>query len=365
MEKKVNLDDPESIERTDPSGMLKAVLDFPNQIRRALEVGRSGSRLPSVQGMDGVVVLGMGGSGISGDVVACLAADRGLALPVFTVKGYGLPSFVGRDTLVFAVSYSGNTEETLSAASAAHKRGARLVAVASGGKLSEAAGKWGIPLYSIPAGLQPRAALGYLFVPILRALEESGLLSGVSEDLEKTAEVLDERSAEFSPDRALEDNATKRLAKDLMGYLPVIYGSEGFPSVAALRWKAQFNEMAKVPAFYNSFPELNHNETVGWLHLEEVCSRAHVVVLRDPDEHPRLEKRIGITMDLLEGSVGRMTQVCARGDTTVGKLLDVIYFGDWVSVYLAIALGQDPTPVERIEELKKRLASNGVSGDNP
>ncbi len=356
MELKLDLEDPAGFAAVDPSDMLGAVERFGDQVREALSIGRSVADLPPAEGLHAVVVLGMGGSGISGDVVSVLAPPAGLRAPVVTVKGYSLPSWVDSSTLVFAVSYSGNTEETLDCFDQAAEAGARLVAVTSGGRLAELAGESGITTFRIPGGMQPRASLGYLFVPILCCLEGMGIVEGTTAALAGAAGMLDERSSEFGRDSGLDSNPTKRLAKDLAGYVPVIYGSEGPLSVAALRWKAQLNENAKVPAFHNSFPELNHNETVGWQNLEEFGSSCHLVVLRERGEHPRVEKRIDITLDLLSGSIGHTAQVCARGENPVERLLDLMYFGDFTSVYLALALGQDPTPVRRIEELKKRLA---------
>lgn len=352
----VDMDNIEELSACDRSGMLEALKRFPGQLREAIQIGGSDVTLPPADDLNAIVVLGMGGSGISGDVVSVIAGGGGLTLPVITVKGYRLPPLVGRRTLVFAVSYSGNTEETLDCFNQALDRGARLVAVSSDGRLAELAAEHRVPCFRIPGGLQPRASLGYLFVPILSALERMGLLSGKIAEVRAAAEMLDARSREYDVEVPLGDNPTKRLAKDLLGYLPVVYGSEGLLAVAALRWKEQFNENAKIPSFYNWFPELNHNETVGWNNLADVCSRCHLVVLREADEHPRVEKRIRITLDLLSDSVGHITQVCARGDNLVERLLDVIYFGDYTSVYLALAIQQDPTPVTRIEELKKRLA---------
>jgi glucose/mannose-6-phosphate isomerase len=352
----VNLDDVQRLTRDDPSGILSVVEDFPKQVRVALEIGRSDISLPDASGVDSVVVLGMGGSGISGDVVGALAPLAGLKVPVLTVKGYQLPAYVGSNTLVFAVSYSGNTEETLDCVEQAHKAGARMVAVSSGGKLAQIAGERGVSLFEIPGNMQPRASLGYLFVPIVCSLERMGLISGLVEQLQETVELLEDRSREHGGASPTDANPTKRLAKDLVGYLPVVYGSEGPLAVAALRFKAQLNEMAKIPTFHNAFPELNHNETVGWQNLQEICSRTHLVVLREQGEHPRVARRVDITLDLIDGSVGHMTQVWARGETAAARLLDLVYFGDFVSVYLALALEQDPTPVTRIEELKKRLA---------
>lgn len=356
MEPGIDLDNTAELATVDTEDMLGVLERFVEQVSEALDIGRSEVALPPAQGLKTVAVLGMGGSGISGDVVSALAAEGGLSLPAVTVKGYGLPTYVGGDSLVFAVSYSGNTEETLDALDQAFERGASVVAVSSGGRLSEMARQKGIPLFAIPKGLQPRASLGYLFIPIVCALERMGMVSGIVAKLEGAVGMLMERRAEYGMAAPLDENPAKRLAKDLVDYLPVVYGAEGYLSVAALRWKAQFNEMAKIPSFYNSFPELNHNETVGWQNLADVCSRCHLIVLGEPALHERVEKRVRITLDLLQGSVGHITRVCARGENAVERLLDLVYFGDYVSVYLALALGQDPTPVIRIEELKRRLA---------
>lgn len=354
----VDLDSVEDLARVDKSGMLDVVERFPKQVSEALEIGRSDLDLPHPGGVKEVVILGMGGSGVSGDVVSAIAGVEKLGIPVVTVKGYRLPLHVDEDSLVFPVSYSGNTEETIQCYNDAKERGARMVAVTSGGEIARMAGEDGIPCFKIPSGFQPRASLGYLFIPIISTLERIGLVSGVVEQLEAAVQLLSDHSKEYSPAAALDDNPCKRLAKELAGYLPVIYSSEGLLSVAALRWKAQINENAKVPAFYNVFPELNHNETVGWSQLEDVCEKTHLVILRDVEEYPRVEKRIKITADLIENHIGRVSQVCARGRNPLERLMDIIYFGDFTSVYLALALGQDPTPVERIEELKKRLAAD-------
>ena len=208
----VNLDDVQRLTRDDPSGILGVVEDFPKQVRVALEIGRSDISLPDASGVDSVVVLGMGGSGISGDVVGALAPLAGLKVPVLTVKGYQLPAYVGSNTLVFAVSYSGNTEETLDCVEQAHKAGARMVAVSSGGKLAQIAGERGVSLFEIPGNMQPRASLGYLFVPIVCSLERMGLISGLVEQLQETVELLEDRSREHGGASPTDANPTKRLA---------------------------------------------------------------------------------------------------------------------------------------------------------
>jgi glucose/mannose-6-phosphate isomerase len=352
------LDHKEKLAEIDASDMLGVLARFPGQLREAEEISAAVEGLPSGDGVSSVSVLGMGGSGISGDVVGALVSGS-LPVPFATHKGYDLPAYVGAGSLVFAVSYSGNTEETLTATEDALAREARVIAVTSGGKLEELAKGNGLPVFKIPGGQQPRASLGYLAVPILCALEKMGLVTGFLSLLEPAAKMLDERAVEYSVDNSVDDNPTKRLARDTVGYLPVIYGSEGFIAVAAKRWKAQFNENAKVPAFDNQFPELNHNETVGWQHLEDICSMCHLIMLRDDSQSSRIARRIELTSELIHDDVGHITSVWARGDNPLERLFDLIYFGDCVSVYAALAIGQDPTPVTRIEDFKKRLAAGG------
>jgi glucose/mannose-6-phosphate isomerase len=352
----VDLDSAAELASIDISDMLGVLEGFPEQVSEAVSIGRSEIALPSLSSPRNVAVLGMGGSGISGDVVAALAAENGLRVPVTTVKGYRLSPFIDADSLVFAVSYSGNTEETLEALDAAMERRAAVVAVSSGGQLRALAHERGIPIFEIPGGMQPRASLGFLFVPIICALERLGMVKGLVEQISSAVAMLEHRRDEYGVAAPLEANPAKRLGKDLVGFMPVVYGTEGYLAVAASRWKAQFNEMAKVPSFHNQFPELNHNETVGWQNLEPVCRQSHIVVLAEPGMHERVEKRIRITLDLIRDFVGHTTRVCARGANATERLLDLIYFGDYASVYLALALDQDPTPVARIEDLKKQLA---------
>ncbi len=354
----VDLDDKESFSRIDVSKMLEVVLRFPEQLRDAMRIAQADVILPEPSSIRNIVVFGMGGSGISGDIAQAMASGVS-PVPVICLKGYTVPNFVGDGTLAFSVSYSGNTEETLEATRVALERGARVIGITSGGALGELLREKGVFFFEIPSGFQPRAAVGYLCVPLLLSLERCKVMPGIGAELEKAVELAEHRAEEYGPDNPTEANPTKRLAKGLFGYLPVIYGSEGFIWVAAMRWKTQINENAKYPAFFNSFPELNHNETVGWKNLGEICRLAHIIVLREDGEHQRTKLRVEITTEILGRSVARITQVCARGTTRTEKIFDLLYFSDFLSVYLSLLLGEDPTPVERIAELKRRLEAYG------
>ncbi|MFA5866552.1 MAG: bifunctional phosphoglucose/phosphomannose isomerase [Actinomycetota bacterium] len=348
------LNDPETIKSIDISDMLGVIGAFPAQCREAVSLAESFDFGKLSGDVSSIVTLGMGGSGIGGDIVKALLEPKS-KVPVNVCKGYSLPAFVGPDTLVFAISYSGGTEETLTTLQRAADVGSKIIAVTSDGSLEKEAKKRGFPVIKVPGGLQPRAALGYLSLTVVVVLEKLGFIEDVRADIEETLGILEMMSEHMSPDSPAGNNIAKQLAGRLYEKMPVVYGSEGTPAVAALRWKCQFNENSKVPAFWHQFPELNHNEIVGWQELGEVAKRCCLITLRSPGENPRTRKRVEISLPLLEGVVGESLQVWSEGDSELARLYSLIYLGDFTSVYLAILNGVDPTPVERIQLLKKKL----------
>jgi glucose/mannose-6-phosphate isomerase len=349
-----DLDDPEVLARTDPKGFLKLVEEFPQQVADGWLLGKQLARLPYAGGIDGVVVLGMGGSGISGNVLRA-AMGVGFVLPVRVSKGYGIPGWVGPSTLVFAVSYSGETEETLEAYRKAHAAGARIVAVCSGGTLARWSDEHGYPMVPLKAGLQPRAALGYLSMPMLAVCQGLGL-DNYESDVAETVEVLQARTAALGRDVPMADNLAKRLAQSLAGTIPVIYGAEGLGAVAAYRWKCQLNECSKIHAFENTLSEMNHNEVMGWsAGGPQAGSRFAMIGLRHPGEHPRIRDRFAVTVPLLAERAAFSAEVHTGASSALARLLDLIYVGDFVATYLAIAQGIDPTPIDMIDEVKARL----------
>lgn len=345
------LDDPDAISRADPSDFLGVVESFSQQLvearRRALET----KVLPPADGVTSIAVLGMGGSGLSGDVLRVVLGPD-YPLPIVSVKGYELPGWVGPDTLVFAVSYSGNTEEILEAFEKALERKARVLAVASGGKLLDRAAEEFLGFIQVPGGLQPRAALGYLATPVLVACERLGVASSVLPQVEEAIEVLQRRSQEWGREVPADQNVTKQTAELLAGKVPVVYGSEGLGEVAAYRWKCHLNECSKAPAFSAAFPELNHNEIVGWGGSQGVGPFAFVF-LRHRGEHPRTEGHVGFTERQVPGPSAVVT---SEASSPLARLLELIYHGDFAATYLAILRGVDPAPVEVIEALKRELS---------
>jgi glucose/mannose-6-phosphate isomerase len=361
-----NLDDPAVLAATDPTDFLGSVEQFPVQVEEAWKLGAEAADLPEGEGVSALAILGVGGSGISGDAVRGVLGARS-RLPVHTLRGSDLPAWVGRNTLVFAVSYSGNTEETLRLFEQARDRGARVVALTSGGAMGECAGNAGAAVVRLPEGLQPRAALGYLTIPILVVLERLGLGPQVTDVLAETVDLLQRRAAEYGRPSLARDNVAKRLAVSLAGKLPWVYGSEGLSEVAAYRWKCQMNECAKVPCSSSFFPELTHNEVVGWSGLTQLTrTNAALVVLRHDGESSAMARRIDATLRLVRGSFAFATEVRAagaEGSSELARFLDLTYLGDFTATYLAIATGVDPAPVEPIDRLKRELVATPDAGE--
>ncbi|CAN5260820.1 bifunctional phosphoglucose/phosphomannose isomerase [soil metagenome] len=345
------LDDEEQRDAVDPSGALGDVEATPRQWRSARD-------LPAVRAdtddADAVIVLGMGGSGISGDVLATLAADR-LPVPVVVHKGYGLPAYAGPRTVVAAVSYSGGTEETLSGAEEAVARGARLLAITSGGALAELASGAGAALVRVPGGGMPRHSLGWLAVPLLTAF---GLDDGFDQALAAQEAVLDSWASAVPTSH----NPGKQLAARLRdGTVACCYGSQGLGALAALRLKCQLNENAKLPAFAASVPELCHNEVVGWEGESDLAGRAALLWLSDPEEHPRNARRVDALTALLGDALAWSARLEAVSGPPLARLASLVLQADLLSVYTALVREVDPTPIASIAALKDALARQGAA----
>jgi glucose/mannose-6-phosphate isomerase len=347
------LDDPANVLRHDPKGMYGLFCAFPEQIERAVEIARA-APLPRWGAKPDLALLtGLGGSAAGGDFVRCLFEAQARA-PFLVNRDYHLPTFVGPGALVFACSYSGNTEETLSAYADAKRRGASIVAVTSGGRLAELAGADGFPLILVPAGQPPRTALGYLLMPVVVACAQMGLIPEA--DCSRLVAFLKGCVAAWSLDAPFEANPTKRLAQALHGRLAVLYGLGSWQAAVANRWKGQINENAKVMAFCNAFPELNHNEILGWVKAgEQGVARWAAVVLEDGTESPKMRKRAEVTLRLIE-PVCETHRVQAPGSTLLERMLGLALYGDFVSVYLAALNEVDPENIDWIDVLKAELA---------
>ncbi len=351
------LDAPGLLTQLDPHGMLALALDFPAQCERAVQIA-SDAPLPSLpRAPRQVLVCGMGGSAIGGDYLRALYEEYS-NLPVQVIRDYYLPNSVDTQTLVFAVSYSGNTEETLACYYQARERGAMLIAISSGGELQQRAHADGVPHVQVPGGQPPRTALGYLFLPLMRLSERLGLLPDMSQPYAQMLKRLVQTRNALTIEVPYEQNPAKQLAQALHQRIPLIYGSGGARATVAMRWKGQINENAKQHAFAYTFPELNHNEILGWVKASEQAQNWSVVVLRDPDESTKIRTRVEVTRRLV-GERATWHELTAEGTTQLERLMHLTYFGDFVSLYLAFLNGVDPENIDYINILKAELAKVG------
>ena len=348
------LDDPASIARLDPRGMLDSLHGLPDQCAEAWtaaqEIEPPGSRIEKV------VVLGMGGSAIAGDIWRMLL-QRESDVPVFNVRQYDLPPFTDEHTLVIASSFSGNTEETLSAFEQSLATPARKLAITSGGRLLTEARANGVPAFTFQFDGEPRAAIGWSLMPLLALSSRLGWMSGVERDVAESIEVLSALRDEIAPSRPADNNAAKQVAASLFDRLPVIYAGAPLTEVAH-RWKSQLNESAKVWSFYEELPEMHHNAIVGIGLPTRIASATTAVLLRSPDlVHRRVQLRYDFTRRRLEGAGVHVLEVDSRGTSALAQMLSLTLFGDYVSAYLAFLYEVDPTPTDVIEELRDWLAT--------
>ncbi len=345
------LDDRAYVTRLDPKNMLGLTEQFPAQCRKALEIARQAD-LPKLENRPSLVMLtGLGGSAAGGDFTKAIFEAHGGA-PFIVNRDYHLPNFVGLGDLVFAASYSGNTEETLSAYADAKKAGARIICVTSGGKLAEIARQDGNAVIQIPGGQPPRTALGFMLIPVLVACERLKLIP--EQDYEAAFALLDQLIPTWTVEAR--SSEPKILAQALHGKLAVLYGLGSWQGTVANRWKGQINENAKNMAFANAFPELNHNEILGWGKAREQgvqCWAA--VILEDGSETAKMKKRAQVTEQLV-GKTAAFHVVGAKGDTLLAKMLSLALYGDFVSLYLAALNGIDPENIDAINTLKSELA---------
>ncbi len=296
----------------------------------------------------------MGGSAIGGALARAALGDR-LTRPLFVTRGYGLPTWTTPDTVVLCASYSGNTEETLACYESAGALGARRIVTTTGGRLAEMARDDGVPVIPLPGGFQPRAAVGYTLVTALEVAAQCGAGPRLSSEIDVAASALEDLVAEWGPDAAA-DSLAKRIARELHGTIPVIAGA-GLTSPIAYRWKTQINENAKVPAFSNELPELDHNEVAGWEGAADV-GRLSAVFLDDADAHPRVRQRIEATERIAREHAAACLRVETRGRNCVERVVSLVLLGDLVSIYMAALRGVDPTPIAAIQQLKRELEAS-------
>ncbi len=326
--------------KADKSNMRQIILDFPKQFRVGLEAAEN---IGLKSNFNKVIICGMGGSALPADILKTWLEEEKVGLSLTVHRDYNLPYWVNQKTLVVCISYSGNTEETLSAFKEAQKKNLKIVAITSGGKLSKLCQLYKVPFAKIPSGFPPRMALGFQFAALAKILVNSELLKNNLNNilaLEKT----------LKP--ALLEEKGKKLAKKLKDKIPLIYASRKFKTLAWI-WKIKFNENSKIPAFANYFPEISHNELVGFTKTSRFSF--FVIILREPIDHSRILKRMKLFAEILKPRKIQVQFLEISGKDKLTKIFKNILLSDWVSYYLALKCQIDPTPVELTEEFKRKL----------
>jgi len=331
----------------DQSNLRQVILDSADQFKKGLALAKD----IKIKGdFKSIMISGMGGSALPGNILRIYLndlfkkSDSHKRLAVYQNRFYSLPPEAYDNCLNFICSYSGNTEETISSFRKALKNNLPCVGISSGGKVEEICRENNVPHIKFPAGIQPRMATGYFFASIFQVLVNSRMIADKTEELIKLSESLKEKTAEL-------ENKGEKIAEKLVGKTLIIYSSAKFKSLAMI-WKIKFNENSKVPAFCNFFPELNHNEMVGFTNPQ---SKFFILMLRDPGDHPQNLKRFEITAKLLQEKGIKNEMIDLEDSNIFYKIYSTLYLGDWISYYLALEYNQDPTPVEMVEKFKDLL----------
>lgn len=351
---RINLDDAQLYKKLDTENMLHHLHEFPNECRRAYEKALDFHIPQQITDFDKIVILGMGGSAIGGDLVNSLAVDKA-KIPIYICRGYRLPQYVNKQTLVISSSYSGNTEETLSCFHQSVELGAQNLVITTGGKLRLLAEKQNIPVFSYNYQSQPRAALPYSLMPLLVIMQKLHVLNDLETEILEALNTLKTQGNLLKEDIVEKQNQAKRLARILFKRIPVIYGVETVSEVAH-RWKTQINENSKNWAFYEVFPELNHNAVVGYEFPENLRNKIIVVILNSVFISPRLKIRIDATVKILSEAGIKYEYTSGPTNNRIAEMIGLVLLGDYVSYYLAALNQVAPSPVKAIDFLKSELS---------
>jgi glucose/mannose-6-phosphate isomerase len=351
------LDDMEKIRSIDSRNMHKTLLDLPESCTDAIDKAGcqlSSEFMKSYSKPEKIIISGMGGSAIAGTLLKYWLRDN-FKIPIEVCRDYSIPAYANPKTLVIAISYSGNTEETVSSYLDAHEKKCMVVTLTSGGLLKEFGEDLNTPIVTLPKGIPPRCAIPYIFFSSMMFLKRLEVLKNVEKGILETISVLNRVKERIQPETPTKNNFAKKLAIGIKDTIPAIYG-HGIYSGVALRIKTQFNENSKIPAKYELFPELNHNEVVGWTYRNEVTNTFSVILIRDKYESEDIKKRIDLTKNvIINKSVKGVFEIFADGISDLARMFSVTYVGDFTSFYLAILYNVDPTPVITIDEIKNHL----------
>jgi glucose/mannose-6-phosphate isomerase len=333
----------------DSNNQFKVLVDSYQQIENAWETNLNLNENTSNR-IQNIIVAGMGGSAISADLLSCFLADE-LTIPLTSCRDYSLPKYADENSLVIISSYSGNTEETISCFNDALKRGCIIIAVSSSGEIKKLASEKKIPWIPLQGGFQPRFALGVSFFSMLKIIQTLKLIPVQDEIVHKIKSLWKKKGKDY----ALSKNLVVRIAEELVGFIPIIYSSNKFEAIG-YRLKCQFNENSKLHAFNNVIPELNHNEIIGWETFREKQFNAKILAILDDDYHPQIQKRFKITRALAQRNKVDVITLSSSEKLMKVRIMDLIYMGDWITYYLSILRGFDPSEIDYIIELKQSLA---------
>jgi glucose/mannose-6-phosphate isomerase len=351
----MNLDDLAIFQQLDSQNMIEQINNLPQQLSDAWEQGMA-QALPAMEGLQNILIAGMGGSAIGADLLAAYAAPL-CPLPIYVHRDYDLPAWVrGAQTLVIAVSHSGNTEETLSAFQQAQTLGCRILVVSTGGKLAQLGVESNNPVWLFAHSGQPRAAVGFTFGLLLAALHRLGLLPDPSAALEEALQAMRSQQVNLLREVPAARNPAKRMAGQLVGRAVVVFGADYMAPVAR-RWKSQISEIAKAWGQFEFLPEADHNTLAGLNHPERLLDQLIAIFLTAPENNPRNQLRLEFTRQIFMTQGINTDTIQARGAGSLAHIWTAMHFGDYTSYYLAAAYGEDPTPVEALTALKNALST--------
>lgn len=342
----------EDITRVDSQGMWALIESFPAHWAEITQKTQQYKPRVDKDKINKIMFSGMGGSAIGADLIRAYSAGT-CPHPVAVNRHYDIPAWVDENTLFVACSFSGNTEETLSALQQALAKGAQCMAVTSGGQLLITAEKEEFDYIKIPGGMPPRAALAYSFIPLFRIFQQLGYVDEGEEALAETQMLLQESARELAD---LQTNEALTIAQELNDTLPLIYSDAQLMEPVNLRWRGQIEENAKMLAYGNLIPEMNHNEIVGWERMAHLTGRLCVVILKDKDDNPRVRRRMEIVKELVIDQALAVIEIETYGKSRLARMFSLIQLGDWVSLYLALLNDVDPTPIAKIDLLKSKLS---------
>ncbi len=317
---------------------MKGVLEqFPEQVPKGVDL--AGNIAVKKEDIDCIVIAGMGGSALAGEI---LKTYLDIEIPIVIVRDYTLPKFVNERSIVFSCSYSGNTEETIASLREATKRKCKIISMSVGGKLEGYSKEFKLKHIKLPKGMQPRNSYGYMFFIMLKILENSKIVPDQAEEIASTYQILNKSGYV---------EKAQHIVNEIDGKIPIIYSSDKMKAVA-YKWKIGFNETGKVKAFYNIFPELNHNELVGYTHVKDPF---HVIILKNEKDHPKVKKRMDITKGLISSKKVEVTEMEFKGKSALARIFSAIYMGDWACFLLSLKQGIDPSPVDMVEDFKAKM----------